>query len=178
MLLWAAKRVFSRFTSPRSPVERSHVLRPGQSLFIRKRFRPSPSKLFRAWYVFNPLHFQYKFPLGYRHTLDVLSNLAKSFPTHFLPTKGKPSLYCHESSSKIYNIVERKGPISPPADSKSASTTKVTPTAVACTSKKSDVPEFWDILLKLDCATSSKKVSFVDLQLVRDGYSRNCSIEN
>ncbi|XP_021962373.1 E3 ubiquitin-protein ligase HUWE1 isoform X3 [Folsomia candida] len=82
-----------------------------------------------------------------KHTLDVLSNLAKSFPTHFLPAKAKPSLYCHESSSKIYNLIERKPPTPPPEAKK----------AGASPGKKSDVPEFWEILLKLDSATSSRK---------------------
>lgn len=81
----------------------------------------------------------------------MLSNLAKSFPTHFLPAKAKPSLYCHESSSKIYNLIERKPPTPPPEAKK----------AGASPGKKSDVPEFWEILLKLDSATSSRKVGAI-----------------
>lgn len=88
-----------------------------------------------------------------KHTLDVLSNLAKSFPTHFLPVKAKISLYCHESGSKICNSVERRQPSPPP---------EIKPKPSTSFGKKgsSDVPEFWEILLKLDSATSTRKVGF------------------
>lgn len=87
-----------------------------------------------------------------RHTLDVLSNLAKSFPSQFLPVKPKPSLYCLESSSKVLNLIDRKPPTPPPE------LKPKTPTTPCGKSKSGDAAEFWDLLLKLDTATSSRKV--------------------
>lgn len=81
-----------------------------------------------------------------RHTIDALSNLAKSFPTHFLPHVAV------EQEVKILNTE----PCSTP-DSKKGSQS-----SCSCSpgkSKSADTGDllFWDYLLKLDGATSGKK---------------------
>lgn len=96
-----------------------------------------------------------------RHTLDVLSNLAKSFPSQFLPSKGRPSLLCLEPSlSRASGVVEKKPPTPPPPalqpvtlDSKQLKSL----TSGKGSKSLESMIDFWDHLLKLDSASSSKK---------------------
>ncbi|KAG8038907.1 hypothetical protein G9C98_003214 [Cotesia typhae] len=77
-------------------------------------------------------------PTVCRHTLELLISLAKSFPGYFVPTKFKESE--DKSKEKECSGKEETG-----AKPKSASK-----------SIKSDIPDFWDMLLKLDCSVSKK----------------------
>lgn len=78
-------------------------------------------------------------PTVCRHTLELLISLAKSFPGYFVPIKSK-DLDDKDNKEKSINIKEEGG-----AKSKSAS--KV---------GRSDLPNFWDMLLKLDSCASKK----------------------
>lgn len=77
-------------------------------------------------------------PTVCRHTLELLISLAKSFPGYFVPTKFKESE--EKSKDKETNGKEETG-----AKPKSASK-----------STKSDIPDFWDMLLRLDSCASKK----------------------
>ena len=81
-------------------------------------------------------------PTVCRHTLELLISLAKSFPGYFVPTKTKES----EDKSKE----EQKT-----ASSASKEETGAKPKSVT-KSSKSELPDFWDMLLKLDSCASKK----------------------
>ncbi|XP_034939530.1 E3 ubiquitin-protein ligase HUWE1 isoform X2 [Chelonus insularis] len=76
-------------------------------------------------------------PTVCRHTLELLISLAKSFPGYFVPTKFKDS---EEKNKDREGNKEETG-------AKPKSTSKST---------KSEVPDFWDMLLKLDSCASKK----------------------
>ncbi|XP_012277229.1 E3 ubiquitin-protein ligase HUWE1 isoform X2 [Orussus abietinus] len=82
-------------------------------------------------------------PAVCRHTLELLISLAKSFPGYFVPVKSK-DVEDREKDKDTSSGKEEAG-----AKSKSASKTG-----------KSDVPDFWDMLLRLD-SCASKKGKFV-----------------
>lgn len=75
-----------------------------------------------------------------RHTLDLLIALAKGFPGYFVPVKPKESEEKEANKEKDSNNKEE-------ACSKGKSTSKP---------GKSDQPDFWDMLLKLDSCASKK----------------------
>ncbi|GLH08141.1 uncharacterized protein GBIM_13439 [Gryllus bimaculatus] len=78
-------------------------------------------------------------PVIIRHTLEVLISLAKTFPGYFLPlkSKGNDKDACKDGGSK-----SRASTSAGPSGSKSS---------------RNDLANFWDILLKLDSTTYSKK---------------------
>ncbi|XP_015191132.1 PREDICTED: E3 ubiquitin-protein ligase HUWE1 isoform X3 [Polistes dominula] len=76
-------------------------------------------------------------PTVCRHTLELLISLAKSFPGYFVPIKSKES---EDKEKDLANIKDE-------SISKSKSASKV---------GKSDIPDFWDMLLKLDSCASKK----------------------
>ncbi|XP_023930490.1 E3 ubiquitin-protein ligase HUWE1 [Lingula anatina] len=91
-------------------------------------------------------------PLVCRHVLDTLISLAKSFPAHFLPSKAKEAS-CAKDSSKSKEQQEKD------ANSKEAHTK--TPVQSLSQNKlekdtKQDL-DFWEILVKLDNLSGSKK---------------------
>ncbi|KAK0081548.1 hypothetical protein PV325_011960 [Microctonus aethiopoides] len=77
-------------------------------------------------------------PTVCRHTLELLISLAKSFPGYFVPTKSKEL----EDKSK-----EKDSTAKEESSMKAKSTSKST---------KSDLPDFWDMLLRLDSCASKK----------------------
>lgn len=82
------------------------------------------------------------FLLNYcRHTLDLLISLAKSFPGYFVPIKSKDSDDKDSNKDKDLNSSREEG------SAKNKSTSKI---------GKSDLPDFWDLLLKLDSCASKK----------------------
>lgn len=80
-------------------------------------------------------------PTVCRHTLELLISLAKSFPGYFVPIKSKD--LDDKDSGKEKDVSGSKEDIG--AKNKSAS--KV---------GRSDLPDFWDLLLKLDSCASKK----------------------
>ncbi|XP_020278772.1 E3 ubiquitin-protein ligase HUWE1 isoform X2 [Pseudomyrmex gracilis] len=80
-------------------------------------------------------------PTVCRHTLDLLISLAKSFPGYFVPIKSKDSDDKDSNKDKDLNSSREEG------GAKNKSTSKV---------GKSDLPDFWDLLLKLDSCASKK----------------------
>ncbi|XP_043493606.1 E3 ubiquitin-protein ligase HUWE1 [Polistes fuscatus] len=80
-------------------------------------------------------------PTVCRHTLELLISLAKSFPGYFVPIKSK------ESEDRDNNKEKDLGSNKDESISKSKSASKV---------GKSDIPDFWDMLLKLDSCASKK----------------------
>ncbi|XP_046484252.1 E3 ubiquitin-protein ligase HUWE1 isoform X1 [Neodiprion pinetum] len=88
-------------------------------------------------------------PTVCRHTLELLISLAKSFPGYFVPLKSKEA----EEKEKEKESKENK--------EKEKETNIVkdeTGTKAKSTSKpgKSDLPDFWDMLLRLDSCASKK----------------------
>ncbi|KAG6803233.1 E3 ubiquitin-protein ligase HUWE1 isoform X1 [Apis mellifera caucasica] len=79
-------------------------------------------------------------PTVCRHTLELLISLAKGFPGYFVPIKSKESDEKESNKEKDSNNKEEVG-------SKGKSTSKP---------GKSDQPDFWDMLLKLDSCASKK----------------------
>ncbi|XP_076681578.1 HECT, UBA and WWE domain containing E3 ubiquitin protein ligase 1 isoform X3 [Andrena cerasifolii] len=79
-------------------------------------------------------------PTVCRHTLDLLIALAKGFPGYFVPIKTKEFEEKEGSKEKDPSNKEDSG-------SKNKSTSKP---------GKSDQPDFWDMLLKLDSCASKK----------------------
>lgn len=80
-------------------------------------------------------------PTVCRHTLELLISLAKSFPGYFVPTKSKDNEDKNkEKDASGASKEEASG-------AKPKSTTK---------SGRSDLPDFWDMLLKLDSCASKK----------------------
>jgi E3 ubiquitin-protein ligase HUWE1 len=78
----------------------------------------------------------------FRHTLEVLISLAKSFPGYFLPLKIKDDCKYKDSS--------------PPRDVR----LKLSPGSSGCggsRASRTDGTSFWDMLLRLDSVTSTKK---------------------
>ncbi|XP_011685289.1 PREDICTED: E3 ubiquitin-protein ligase HUWE1 isoform X5 [Wasmannia auropunctata] len=80
-------------------------------------------------------------PTVCRHTLELLISLAKSFPGYFVPIKSKD--LDDKDSGKEKDVSGSKEDVG--AKNKSAS--KV---------GRSDLPDFWDLLLKLDSCASKK----------------------
>lgn len=78
---------------------------------------------------------------NFRHTLELLISLAKSFPGYFVPIKSKE--LDDKDSSKEKDISGSKEE----SGAKNKSTSKV---------GRSDLPDFWDLLLKLDSCASKK----------------------
>lgn len=70
-----------------------------------------------------------------RHTLELLIALAKNFPGYFVPTKNK------ETEEKDLNLSKEETGTKPKSASKAG---------------KNDLPDFWDMLLKLDSCASKK----------------------
>ncbi|CAK9823562.1 E3 ubiquitin-protein ligase HUWE1, partial [Anthophora retusa] len=79
-------------------------------------------------------------PTVCRHTLELLISLAKGFPGYFVPIKSKESDDKEISKEKDSSNKEETG-------SKGKSASKP---------GKSDQPDFWDMLLKLDSCASKK----------------------
>ncbi|XP_036141020.1 E3 ubiquitin-protein ligase HUWE1 isoform X8 [Monomorium pharaonis] len=80
-------------------------------------------------------------PTVCRHTLELLISLAKSFPGYFVPIKSKDSDDKDNTKEKDINGSKEEG------GAKNKSTSKV---------GRSDLPDFWDLLLKLDSCASKK----------------------
>lgn len=80
--------------------------------------------------------------LNFRHTLEVLISLAKSFPGYFLPLRSKEECKYKDSS--------------PPRDIRLKLSPGSSGSGVSRASR-SDGTSFWDMLLKLDSVTSTKK---------------------
>ena len=78
-------------------------------------------------------------PTVCRHTLELLISLAKSFPGYFVPIKSKEAEE-KEKEKESSSMKEETG---------------AKPKTTAKTSK-SDSPEFWDMLLRLDSCASKK----------------------
>ncbi|XP_072752701.1 E3 ubiquitin-protein ligase HUWE1 isoform X5 [Anoplolepis gracilipes] len=78
-------------------------------------------------------------PTVCRHTLELLISLAKSFPGYFVPIKSKE--LDDKDSSKEKDISKDEG------GAKNKSASKI---------GRSDLPDFWDLLLKLDSCASKK----------------------
>lgn len=72
----------------------------------------------------------------FRHALDILISLAKIFPSHFVP--GKPP-----TTSSSGNAGPSSVTASPPKAAKSPRT--------------DNSPNFWDMLIRLDSLSTSKK---------------------
>lgn len=79
--------------------------------------------------------------MNYRHTLDLLISLAKSFPGYFVPIKSKESDDKDNNKEKDVSASKEEG------GAKGKSTSKI---------GRSDLPDFWDMLLKLDSCASKK----------------------
>ncbi|XP_053985847.1 E3 ubiquitin-protein ligase HUWE1-like isoform X2 [Hylaeus volcanicus] len=79
-------------------------------------------------------------PTVCRHTLDLLISLAKGFPGYFVPLKSKEAEEKEGNKEKDSSNKEEPG-------SKNKSASKP---------GKSDQPDFWDMLLKLDSCASKK----------------------
>ena len=73
----------------------------------------------------------------FRHTLELLISLAKSFPGYFVPLKSKE--------------LEEKDKETSPHKEETGTKPKT-----AIKSGKSDAPDFWDMLLRLDSCASKK----------------------
>lgn len=73
-------------------------------------------------------------PIIFRHTLDVLISLAKSFPSHFLP---RPPSSEEKKESEV-----KKASLS---------------TALSSTKKQDTGTDFWDLLARLDSQSASRK---------------------
>ncbi|XP_054168845.1 E3 ubiquitin-protein ligase HUWE1-like isoform X3 [Oppia nitens] len=82
-------------------------------------------------------------PLVCRHVLDTLIALAKSFPNHFLPD-------AHQMSA---------GVVTAKTDDSSAASAAAVPTTPSSSSSSSSkgVTDFWDVLVKLDSSSNSRK---------------------
>ena len=80
--------------------------------------------------------------LNFRHTLEVLISLAKSFPGYFLPLKSKDE--CKYKDSSPSRDVKLK--LSPGSSGSGG-----------CRTSRTDGTSFWDMLLKLDSLTATKK---------------------
>ncbi|KAL6427461.1 hypothetical protein ACFW04_008764 [Cataglyphis niger] len=80
-------------------------------------------------------------PTVCRHTLELLISLAKSFPGYFVPIKSKE--LDDKDSSKEKDISGNKEE----GGAKNKSASKI---------GRSDFPDFWDLLLKLDSCASKK----------------------
>lgn len=79
--------------------------------------------------------------MNYRHTLELLISLAKSFPGYFVPIKSKDSDDKDSGKEKDVSGSKEEG------GAKNKSASKV---------GRSDLPDFWDLLLKLDSCASKK----------------------
>ncbi|XP_029672475.1 E3 ubiquitin-protein ligase HUWE1 isoform X6 [Formica exsecta] len=80
-------------------------------------------------------------PTVCRHTLELLISLAKSFPGYFVPIKSKELEDKDSSKEKDISGNKEEG------GAKNKSASKV---------GRSDLPDFWDLLLKLDSCASKK----------------------
>ncbi|XP_011638354.1 E3 ubiquitin-protein ligase HUWE1 isoform X5 [Pogonomyrmex barbatus] len=80
-------------------------------------------------------------PTVCRHTLELLISLAKSFPGYFVPIKSK------DSDDKDTNKEKDVSGSKEESGAKNKSASKV---------GRSDLPDFWDLLLKLDSCASKK----------------------
>ena len=78
-------------------------------------------------------------PTVCRHTLELLISLAKSFPGYFVPMKSKDS--DEKEKDKDYSTPKEESGAKPKIPAKP---------------NKSDAPDFWDMLLKLDSCASKK----------------------
>ncbi|XP_037772840.1 E3 ubiquitin-protein ligase HUWE1-like isoform X4 [Penaeus monodon] len=83
-------------------------------------------------------------PLVCRHALDTLISLAKSFPSHFLPHQGKET-DDSKSDSKKSSSGTTTGAISKNSKGSSSS------------SQSSEPTDFWELLVKLDSISVSRK---------------------
>lgn len=79
---------------------------------------------------------------NFRHTLEVLISLAKSFPGYFLPLKNKDECKYKDSSPSR----DAKLKLSPGSSGSGG-----------CRASRMDGPSVWDMLLKLDSLTTTKK---------------------
>ncbi|XP_024868314.1 E3 ubiquitin-protein ligase HUWE1 isoform X2 [Temnothorax curvispinosus] len=80
-------------------------------------------------------------PTVCRHTLELLISLAKSFPGYFVPIKSKDLDDKDSGKEKDVSGSKEEGGV------KNKSASKV---------GRSDLPDFWDLLLKLDSCASKK----------------------
>ncbi|KAJ8683247.1 hypothetical protein QAD02_019039 [Eretmocerus hayati] len=82
-------------------------------------------------------------PTVCRHTLELLISLAKSFPGYFIPIKSKEmeEKEKEKEKEKESNIVKEETGAKPKTVAKPG---------------KSDAPDFWDMLLRLDSCASKK----------------------
>ncbi|XP_070171266.1 E3 ubiquitin-protein ligase HUWE1 isoform X5 [Polyergus mexicanus] len=80
-------------------------------------------------------------PTVCRHTLELLISLAKSFPGYFVPIKSKELEDKDSSKEKDISGNKEEG------GAKNKSASKI---------GRSDLPDFWDLLLKLDSCASKK----------------------
>ncbi|XP_048511685.1 E3 ubiquitin-protein ligase HUWE1 isoform X4 [Athalia rosae] len=84
-------------------------------------------------------------PTVCRHTLELLISLAKSFPGYFVPLKSKDSEEKDKEKEKEKEKETNANKDETGAKTKSASKPG-----------KSDLPDFWDMLLRLDSCASKK----------------------
>lgn len=80
-------------------------------------------------------------PTVCRHTLELLISLAKSFPGYFVPTKSKDTEEKSKEKEASSNASKEDTGVKPKSAAKSG---------------RSDLPDFWDMLLKLDSCASKK----------------------
>lgn len=103
-------------------------------------------------------------PLICRHVLDTLISLAKSFPCHFLPQTKAKEAKC-DADCKDSGLPEDKHKSPKDSDSKTSlnsnSSSQTSPARASKSECKLDCgrteTDFWDLLVKLDNSTSSRK---------------------
>ncbi|XP_023229433.1 E3 ubiquitin-protein ligase HUWE1-like [Centruroides sculpturatus] len=94
-------------------------------------------------------------PIVFRHVLDTLISLAKSFPIHFLPEKAKEEKYGKDVIAQDNRASKTTVPITAKSDSKQVLSTSSK--TEACGSLSRQDTDFWDVLIKLDSLSTSRK---------------------
>ncbi|XP_067140217.1 E3 ubiquitin-protein ligase HUWE1 isoform X2 [Centruroides vittatus] len=94
-------------------------------------------------------------PIVFRHVLDTLISLAKSFPIHFLPEKAKEEKYGKDVIAQDNRASKTTVPITAKSDSKQILSTSSK--TEACGSLSRQDTDFWDVLIKLDSLSTSRK---------------------
>ncbi|UYV80320.1 HUWE1 [Cordylochernes scorpioides] len=101
-------------------------------------------------------------PIVFRHVLDTLILFAKNFPVHFLPDKLIEEKYGKDAVMDSKQTLKPVVPTTPKSDLKSAagssSGAQCSTNVGASTSTTRQVDtDFWDVLVKLDCLSTSRK---------------------
>lgn len=94
-------------------------------------------------------------PIVFRHVLDTLISLAKSFPIHFLPEKAKEEKYGKEVIAQDNRASKTTIPFITKSDSKQVLSASSKIEGSGSISRQDT--DFWDVLIKLDCLSTSRK---------------------